>query len=275
MNSPDTAPDVLDIDDPDVDMDYGQRLLYRGVPFTGEVEERSRGVVISRDRYVDGRQDGPSHEWNEDGTPRSEGTARQGRPVGISWEWHSNGTLAAERVFTADGLTMLENREWDEEGRPIRAWRETEGRSEAGAGTGAGREAVAAPPRIDIDDPDVDMDDGERLFYNGVLYSGEVVEYQRGRMISLETYEDGVPNGPVRQWFPDGSPRAEGNMRGGFPVGESRTWHPNGALATKRIMTEDGRRPLVELEWGEHGEQTRSWYAEGGAAVTGQVRHAP
>ncbi|TQE15249.1 hypothetical protein Sipo8835_45855 [Streptomyces ipomoeae] len=105
------------------------------------------------------------------------------------------------------------------------------------------------------------MDDGERLLHKGVLYSGEVVEYQRGRMISLETYEDGVPNGPVRQWYSDGSPRAEGNMRRGFPVGESRTWHPGGTLATKRITSDDGHRPLVELEWDENGEQTRSWYA--------------
>jgi antitoxin component YwqK of YwqJK toxin-antitoxin module len=246
------GPPRIDIDDPEVDMDAGQRLLYRGELFTGEVEERLGGAVVSRDRYVDGSGHGPSREWYVDGTPRSEATAWQGRPVGIAREWHPGGTLAAEQVFAADGLTMLEDRAWDEEGQPTRTWR------------AVGRDAVAAPARIDIDDHDVDMDDGERLFHKGVLYSGEVVEYQQGRMISLETYEDGIPNGPVRQWYSDGSPRAEGSMRRGFPVGESRTWHPDGTLATKRITTEDGHRPLVEFEWDESGEQIRAWQAPKG-----------
>ncbi|MFF6780350.1 toxin-antitoxin system YwqK family antitoxin [Streptomyces sp. NPDC012510] len=118
-------------------------------------------------------------------------------------------------------------------------------------------------PRIDIDDPEVDIDDGERLFYRGELFTGEVVEYQGSTLISLETYQDGIVDGPVQQWFEDGTPRAEGNMRRGFPAGESRRWHPNGVLAAKRIMTEDGHRPLAELEWDESGEQTRSWYAPG------------
>lgn len=42
----------IDIDDPDVDMDQGQRVLYRGEPFTGEAEERLGGVVVSLDSYV-------------------------------------------------------------------------------------------------------------------------------------------------------------------------------------------------------------------------------
>lgn len=42
----------IDIDDPDVDMDQGQRVLYRGELFTGEAEERLGGVVVSLDSYV-------------------------------------------------------------------------------------------------------------------------------------------------------------------------------------------------------------------------------
>jgi antitoxin component YwqK of YwqJK toxin-antitoxin module len=116
----------IDIDDPEVDMDHGQRLLYRGQPFTGEVEERSGGVVISLDVYVDGLQDGPSREWYKDGTPRSEGMVRQGRPVGVTREWHPNGVLASEQVFADDGLTMLADRQWDEEGLPTRVWTKDE-----------------------------------------------------------------------------------------------------------------------------------------------------
>lgn len=121
----------------------------------------------------------------------------EGRPDGPDREWHTNGTLAAERVFAADGLTLLEDREWDEDVRPTRTWC-----------------AVAAPVRIDIDDPEVDFDDGERLFYPGEPFTGEVVEYQGGALVSLETYRDGIVDGPVKQWFEDGTLRAEGNAHG-------------------------------------------------------------
>ncbi|MFI0781148.1 toxin-antitoxin system YwqK family antitoxin [Streptomyces sp. NPDC021212] len=115
----------IDIDDPDVDMDYGQRLLYQGELFTGEVEERLGGALVSLDAYVGGVQHGPSREWYKDGTLRSQGTARLGRPVGISREWHANGTLASEQEFDEGGLTLLKDRQWDEEGQPTRDWRKS------------------------------------------------------------------------------------------------------------------------------------------------------
>ncbi|MEU0626655.1 hypothetical protein [Streptomyces sp. NPDC005989] len=122
-------PDVtrIDIDDPEVDMDQGQRLLYRGELFTGEVEERLGGAVVSLDSYVAGVQHGPSREWYKDGTLRSEATAHEGRPVGVSREWHPNGVLAAEVEFSGNGMTMLAERRWDEEGQPTKNWRAGEG----------------------------------------------------------------------------------------------------------------------------------------------------
>ncbi|MGW1412685.1 toxin-antitoxin system YwqK family antitoxin [Streptomyces sp. NPDC002403] len=112
----------IDIDDPEVDMDQGQRLLYRGELLTGEVEERLGGAVVSLDSYVAGVQHGPGREWYKDGTLRSEGTAREGRPVGVSREWHPNGVLAVEVEFSGDGTTTLAERCWDEEGRPTKNW---------------------------------------------------------------------------------------------------------------------------------------------------------
>ncbi|MFF4571326.1 hypothetical protein [Streptomyces sp. NPDC001410] len=52
----------IDIDDPEVDMDEAQRLLYRGTPLTGEVTEHLTGKLVSLEVYVDGIQDGPSSE---------------------------------------------------------------------------------------------------------------------------------------------------------------------------------------------------------------------
>ncbi|MDK0522369.1 hypothetical protein [Streptomyces sp. ML-6] len=117
-------PDVtrIDIDDPEVDMDQGQRLLYRGELFTGEVEEHLGDALVSLDSYVEGVQHGPSREWYKDGTLRSEATARTGLPVGTSREWHPNGVLAAEVEFSENGMTMVAERRWDEEGRPTKNW---------------------------------------------------------------------------------------------------------------------------------------------------------
>ncbi|MFF9160353.1 toxin-antitoxin system YwqK family antitoxin [Streptomyces longwoodensis] len=113
----------IDIDDSEADLDDEQRLLYRGELFTGEAVEHLGGAQVSLECYEDGVPHGPNKEWYQDGTLRSEGTSHRGRPVGVSREWHPNGTLAHERVFAEDGLTLLADSEWDEDGRPTRAWR--------------------------------------------------------------------------------------------------------------------------------------------------------
>ncbi|MFC7843738.1 toxin-antitoxin system YwqK family antitoxin [Streptomyces sp. NPDC057382] len=113
----------IDIDDPQVDMDGSERLYYKGAPFTGEVAEHFDKSLVSLDTYVDGYRDGPSREWYEDGTLRSEGALSGGLPVGEFKDWHPNGVLAARRIFAENGLTLLEDHAWDEEGRPTRTWR--------------------------------------------------------------------------------------------------------------------------------------------------------
>lgn len=99
--------------------------------------------------------------------------------------------------------------------------------------------------RIDIDGPEVDMDMGQRLLYRGELFTGEVVEYQRGALVSLNTYKDGVEDGPTREWYMDGTLRSEGVMRDGVPVGELQSWHPNGRLAARMTMSDNGLRQLT------------------------------
>lgn len=116
--------------------------------------------------------------------------------------------------------------------------------------------------RIDIDDPDATMDEGERLYYRGTPFTGEAVEYQRGALVSLITYEDGYEDGPAREWYADGTLRSEGVMRGGFPVGGFQRWHPNGGLAARTVMSDNGLRQLAQFEWDEHGNMTKEWHAK-------------
>ncbi|MCK8676268.1 toxin-antitoxin system YwqK family antitoxin [Streptomyces lichenis] len=113
----------IDIDAPDVDMDGGGRLLHQGKPFTGEVTEHLAGALVSLDGYVDGVQHGISQEWYKNGTLRSEGRTHHSRPVGLWREWHANGRLASEQVFSEDGMTLVAEATWDEQGHQTKEWR--------------------------------------------------------------------------------------------------------------------------------------------------------
>ncbi|MGX5182709.1 toxin-antitoxin system YwqK family antitoxin [Streptomyces avermitilis] len=121
---------------------------------------------------------------------------------------------------------------------------------------------MAEVKRIDVDDPEVNMDDGESISYRGTSFTGEVVECQRGALVSLNTYKDGVEDGPTREWYMDGTLRSEGVMRDGFPVGDLQSWHPNGRLAARMTMSDNGLRQLALLEWDEDGNLTKEWHAE-------------
>ncbi|WP_030683892.1 toxin-antitoxin system YwqK family antitoxin [Streptomyces cellulosae] len=112
----------IDLDDSDVDLDYGLRLLYRGEPFTGEVEEYLAGHRVSLVTYKDGFRDGPFREWYKSGVLRAEGMMRMENLSGEYKSWHENGVLGMKKLHSADGGTPLSHCEWDEDGRPTRAW---------------------------------------------------------------------------------------------------------------------------------------------------------
>ncbi|MFI6524926.1 toxin-antitoxin system YwqK family antitoxin [Streptomyces uncialis] len=111
---------------------------------------------------------------------------------------------------------------------------------------------------IDIDGPDVDMDDGLRLFYKGEPYTGEVVEYLGDALVSQETYAEGRPNGRTRQWYEDGVLRAEGTHTGGRLKGEFKEWHPNGVLKCRQLNSENGMSVLEDDRWDEDGQQIQA-----------------
>lgn len=113
--------------------------------------------------------------------------------------------------------------------------------------------------RIDIDGPEVDMDDAQRLLYQGELFTGEAAEYMAGELVSLDHYTDGVQDGLSRGWYLDGTVRSEGRSREGFPCGEFKEWHANGVLASRQVFGDDRLTLLEEFKWDENGQPTRSW----------------
>ncbi|KDN75104.1 hypothetical protein DF19_26495 [Streptomyces olindensis] len=112
----------IDIDDDEVDVGFDHRLLYAGQPYTGEAVEYLAGRLVSLATYTEGLKDGPYREWYRDGKLRAEGMMHMGFVSGEFKRWHPNGVLAKRMINSEDGKVPIAEYEWDEEGRPTRAW---------------------------------------------------------------------------------------------------------------------------------------------------------
>ena len=107
--------------------------------------------------------------------------------------------------------------------------------------------------RVDLDDPDTDVDIGQRYTYRGQPFTGELYETDgSGRMVTLFGVRDGIPDGPHREWFPDGTPKVEIMVVNGRAQGTSRRWHDNGRLAEEREFDDDGGLTRIR-RWAEDG----------------------
>jgi antitoxin component YwqK of YwqJK toxin-antitoxin module len=110
---------------------------------------------------------------------------------------------------------------------------------------------VDVPLRIDVDDADVG--DGNHFWYQGELFTGELVETDRaGNVLAVKPVVKGRGHGIEREGYPDGTLRYEAPVVQGRPAGTSRHWHRNGRLAEEREF--DDRNDLVAC---------RRWDAEG------------
>jgi antitoxin component YwqK of YwqJK toxin-antitoxin module len=116
--------------------------------------------------------------------------------------------------------------------------------------------------RIDIDDPDVEMDMGKRLLYQGELFTGEAAECIDDQIVYLDVYAEGIRDGLSQGWYPDGSRKSLGTVRNGMPRGEFKEWHPNGVLKARQFFDDDIYSLRDETFWDEHGNVTRDWHRE-------------
>ena len=112
---------------------------------------------------------------------------------------------------------------------------------------------------IDIDGPDVDGDDAGRLIYRGEFFTGQAAEYGReGQLLGLTSYVNGIPDGPDKGWYPDGTPESEGVVKYGRAVGEWRRWHPDGSLQKLDIFSDKGDL-LSRRMWDENGNLIKEY----------------
>ncbi|WP_194832263.1 toxin-antitoxin system YwqK family antitoxin [Nocardia sp. XZ_19_369] len=108
--------------------------------------------------------------------------------------------------------------------------------------------------RVNAEDlVEADYDDKCDFYYQGQPFTGEMIETNAaGETVGITAYRDGVPDGPEREWFPDGSPRLEGQSTNGDPVGEWREWHPNGQISRHQRF-DSGGTSLWQKHWDENG----------------------
>ncbi|QUQ70819.1 toxin-antitoxin system YwqK family antitoxin [Kutzneria sp. CA-103260] len=106
--------------------------------------------------------------------------------------------------------------------------------------------------RIHVFLDDSELDDSLRLVYEGEPFTGELVNTYGETLIFLETYRDGWRDGPRREWYEDGTLRAEGMARHSVAIGTHQRWHHNGQLAVEKVFTDKGRL-ISEKHWDENG----------------------
>jgi antitoxin component YwqK of YwqJK toxin-antitoxin module len=89
---------------------------------------------------------------------------------------------------------------------------------------------------------DITRDDsGTYVYVDGAPFTGEVFDTGVGDIVSsVNTYVDGLEDGPQREFYYDGSPRAAYEVADGHVVGEAREWHHNGRLARLRVFNDIG-----------------------------------
>jgi len=104
--------------------------------------------------------------------------------------------------------------------------------------------------RVSVDD--TDMDDQQRVLYNGEPFSGTVCETGKDDQLIAETeYRDGVQDGVSREYYPNGQLEAEEQYDFGHPQGLLRYWYPNGRLREEKVV--DSGRLLQGRQWAEDG----------------------
>lgn len=107
--------------------------------------------------------------------------------------------------------------------------------------------------RVNFDD--VDSTDSLEYMVDGVLFTGEVVEFApSGELVELVTVVNGLPHGPSLSWYRNGQLRLEQSVVRSRAVGRSRRWYPDGTLADE-LMFDDYGALTSKTVWNERGEE--------------------
>lgn len=84
-------------------------------------------------------------------------------------------------------------------------------------------------------------DDNTYVCLDGSRYTGEVVTTASdGTVTRINTYVDGLEDGPQQEFHYDGTPSAAYTAKRGFTVGEALEWDADGEQSRRRLFDDEG-----------------------------------
>ncbi|MGW5921332.1 hypothetical protein ACWFPY_20300 [Nocardia fluminea] len=234
----------IGLHDADLRMD-GDRALYKGKPFTGDIVDDISGVIVESYEYVDGIRAGYAYGRYPDGSPRFFGEYRRGLPGGHWTVRNAAGGLIEEYEFDPSGCLRY-RKKWNDNGVLIEDFDAT---------------AIAKPtiPGVrDREDPDIHYDSATDTRYDrSELFTGQLAEYTwvTRDIVELSWYARGHWDGPQLAWYPLGSRKYAGTSTHGQHFGLWLAWHEDGTLSRRSLLGLNGTTLLLE-EWDESGQRT-------------------
>ena len=89
---------------------------------------------------------------------------------------------------------------------------------------------------------------------DSTLISGELLfYYETGEIQQLQTFKDGILNGPRKGWHINGQLRQEGTFEDGKIIGFRRVWYDNGQLRDEGNY-KNGKLDGIRKGWWDNGQ---------------------
>jgi antitoxin component YwqK of YwqJK toxin-antitoxin module len=122
-----------------------------------------------------------------------------------------------------------------------------------------------AQNRYDVSNSGVKKSKGlMRISKNGDPLTGIVFgNYKNGQIAFEDNYENGIANGPYKQWNKNGQLILEINYKNGLKEGLERTWYDNGQLEWE-VTYKGGKKDGYEKIYTKLGKlETEDFYQNG------------
>ena len=104
--------------------DWTGRFYQNNEPYSGWAIRTDRWGVAALLQFKDGKMNGLSTQWHENGQKKGEATFKDGKIDGLATGWHENGQKAAEATYK-DG-EEVSGKYWNSKGEEVESLDEAE-----------------------------------------------------------------------------------------------------------------------------------------------------
>ena len=208
-------------------------------PYTGKVVrilKKDEHEIKTREKsYKDGKLDGITIYWYDDGQKEKEETFKDGKLDGLTEEWHVNGQKSFEGNYKngeLDGKVI----EWYDDGQKK-------------------KEETYKDGKLDGLKEEWHVN-GQKSFegnYKNDKLDGKVTEwYDNGQKMSEENYKEGKRVGISKRWHRNGQLSYEGKYKNNHLDGLITEWYDNGQKMSEKNYIE-GKRFGKFIYWDSDG----------------------